>query len=126
MKKERALYWVLTVLFVLPTAGGGIPEFLGLGPASVVATMAHLGYPLYVMKILGLAKILGGLAVLTGRWRGLKEWAYAGFTFDFLGAAASHALVGDRVEPFIPLVFLALMAGSYALWHRLETAEAAA
>ncbi len=40
-------------------AGSGLPELLALGPASTAAAIAHLGYPLYLMRILGLAKVLG-------------------------------------------------------------------
>lgn len=123
--KNKTAYWVLTLLFLLPTAGGGVPEALGLEPASIAATMAHLGYPAYLTRILGVAKVLGALAILSGRRRGLKEWAYAGFAFDFLGAAASHAFVGDRGPAFVPLVFLALMAGSYLSWHRIDDASPA-
>ncbi len=123
MKRNEIAYWLSTLLFLLPTAGGGVPELLWQGPSSTAAIMTHLGYPLYVMRILGFAKILGALAIVTNRNPRLKEWAYAGFTFDFLGAAASHAFVGDKVQPFIPLAFLAALSVSYVSWRRLEEAS---
>jgi uncharacterized membrane protein YphA (DoxX/SURF4 family) len=82
--------------------------------------MQALGYPLYVMKILGFAKVLGGIAILTGRFPRLKEWAYAGFAFDFLGAAASHALAGDAKGAVAPIGFFIVLMISYALWYKTE------
>lgn len=62
-------------------------------------------WALYLMKILGFAKILGGAAILYGKFPRLKEWAYAGFAFDYLGAAASHVFANDSVNAIPPLVF---------------------
>lgn len=121
MKKDKWIYWIFTALFVLPMAGGGIPELFS-APAQLLATMAHLGYPPYLLKILGFAKIAGAVAIVSGFSPRLKEWAYAGFAFDLLGASASHFFAGDKTEPFIPLVLLLLMSVSYAYWHRLEEA----
>ena len=89
-KREKITYWVLTALFLLPMAGSGVPELLVGGPAATAASIVHLGYPLYLMRILGLAKILGAVAIVTNRSRTLAEWAYAGFVFDLVGAVASH------------------------------------
>ncbi len=83
-KIQRIGYWVFTALFLVPMAGSAIPELLVGGPASTAATMVHLGYPLYLMRILGLAKVLGAMAILTRRPRRLMGWAYAGYTFDLL------------------------------------------
>jgi hypothetical protein len=88
-------------------------------PASTVATLVHLGYPLYLMRILGLAKVLGGVAIVSGRSRTLKEWAYAGYTFDLLGAIASHLIVGDRPFAAVPAIVLALVLTSYVQWARV-------
>lgn len=116
--RGRIAYWVITLLLMVPGAGGGVIELFTGGPASVAQTLTALGYPLYVMKILGLAKVLGGVAILTGRSPRLKEWAYAGFAFDFLGATASHVLAGDAVHAPAPFVFFLLLMTSYWLWHR--------
>lgn len=77
--------------------------------------IAALGYPSYLMTILGVAKLLGVIALLTPGLPLLKEWAYAGFAFDMLGASASHAFVSDPVPSVIvPLVVLGLGGVSYA------------
>jgi len=117
-KREKITYWVLTALFLLPMAGSGIPEVLVGGPAATAASIVHLGYPLYLMRILGLAKILGAVAIVTNRSRTLAEWAYAGFVFDLVGAVASHLIVGDGPIAVAPAVMLALVLASYRFYPR--------
>jgi len=116
--QQKVVYWVVTALFLLPMAGSGVPELLFEQPASTVTTLVHLGYPLYLMRILGLAKILGAVAIVSGRSRTLKEWAYAGYTFDLLGAVASHLIVGDGAFAAVPAIVFALVLTSYLLWTR--------
>jgi hypothetical protein len=64
------------------------------------------------------AKLLGALAILYGRPSALKEWAYAGFTFDLVGALISHAVMGDRQPLIFPALLLILMVVSYVAWKR--------
>lgn len=75
--------------------------------------MQVLGYPLYLMKILGAAKIVGAIAILTGYSKTLKEWAFAGFAINSIGATASHILAGDSANAPMPLVFFILLMGAY-------------
>ncbi len=117
-KRNKIIYWVLTILVLAPTAGSGIPELFTSGPAPVIQAFHTLGYPLYLMKILGFSKILGALAILTGRIPLMKEWAYAGFAFMFLGATASHLLAGDTVHVPIPFTLFLLLMGSYYFWKK--------
>lgn len=116
--KARIAYWAITLLLVVPGAGGGLIEVFTGGPASVAHTLTALGYPLYIMKILGSAKVLGGIAIVSGRSPRLKEWAYAGFAFDFLGATASHLLAGDAAHAPAPIAFFLVLMASYALWYK--------
>jgi hypothetical protein len=117
-KRNRILYWTLTLLVLLPTAGSAFPELFAGGPRATVQSYQLLGYPLYLMKILGFAKILGAVVILTGRSRRIAEWAYAGFGILFLGATASHLLAGDPTHAPIPLLFFVVLAGSYAFWSK--------
>lgn len=119
-KGSKIGYWILTILVLVPVAGSGIPEFLGNPPANVLQSFQTLGYPLYLAKILGFAKILGALAILAGRSTKLKEWAYAGYTFLFLGATSSHLLAGDFAHAPFPFVFLLLLIASYYLWNKIK------
>lgn len=78
--------------------------------------MQHLGYPPYFAAMLGAWKLLGALAIAAPGFPRLKEWAYAGFAFDLIAAAASRAAVGDGAADIVaPLVFLALVVASWAL-----------
>jgi uncharacterized membrane protein YphA (DoxX/SURF4 family) len=78
--------------------------------------MVQLGYPIYLLTILGIWKVLGGIALLAPRFPRLKEWAYAGTLFDLTGASASHAFHGDGPwHVVVPLVLAALALGSWAL-----------
>lgn len=63
--------------------------------------MLHLGYPLYLVTIIGLWKLLGAIAVLAPRFPRLKEWAHAGTSFNFTGAVASHAVSGSGASALI-------------------------
>jgi len=79
-----------------------------------VDQMTHLGYPVYLLTILGVWKILGVLAVLIPKFPRLKEWAYAGFFFAMSGAIISHIVSGDSVkEIFPPLLLLILTVVSW-------------
>ena len=106
------VYWATTVLFCAAFAAGGSGHLVRAEP--VAEGMATLGYPAYVMTILGVAKLLGVVALLVPGKALLKEWAYAGFAFDLLGATASHLFVGDPPADVLPpLVLLAVGAASY-------------
>jgi uncharacterized membrane protein YphA (DoxX/SURF4 family) len=82
----------------------------------MVAGMAHLGYPAYFMLILGVWKILGGVAILVPGLRLVKEWAYAGMMFDLTGASASHLASGDDLGHILtPLAIAVVVVASWAL-----------
>lgn len=114
MNKRVIAYWLTTMLFCLAMTSGGA---LNLLRAEIQKeSIQALGYPEYLMTILGVAKLLGVIALLMPGVPLLKEWAYAGFTFDLLGAAASHAFVGDpAIEVLLPLIILSIAAASYWL-----------
>lgn len=117
-RRNRIIYWILTLILFIPATAGAVVEVFTNGPASIVKIMLALGYPLYLMKILGVAKILGGIAILSGKLPTMKEWAYAGFSFDFLGATASHILTGDATYALFPWTFFLFLMISYFLWHK--------
>jgi len=110
-------YWVPTVLVALNSVSGGIYDALR-APAAM-AVFDHLGYPAYFATLLGIAKVLGGLALLLPVPRVLREWAYAGLTFDVVAASVSILAVGDSVGHIaIPVFVLALIQLSYRGWRR--------
>jgi hypothetical protein len=114
MKAKSIGYWAATGLVAFAFGAGGVADLLGA--PEVATSMAHLGYPAYVMTILGAWKLLGAAAVLAPGAPRLKEWAYAGMVFDLTGAAASHAAAGDGAAKALPpLVLTALVLASWAL-----------
>ena len=115
-KRARWIYWIVTAPFVVTMMVAGLTYLSGASFS--VNGITHLGYPAYVCKILGVAKLLGGIAILYGKFRTLKEWAYAGYTFNLLGASASHAFSGDNVGKIIvPIIILGFLMASYRLWR---------
>lgn len=82
----------------------------------MVESMTALGYPVYFMTIIGLAKLLGVVALLVPGQPLLKEWAYAGFTFNLMGVTSTHLFGGDPASEFLPpVVLLFVGAASYLL-----------
>jgi uncharacterized membrane protein YphA (DoxX/SURF4 family) len=107
-------YWVATALIVLEMIVGGSWDLLRT--AYVRGLMDQLGYPEYMLSILGVWKLLGALAIVAPRFPRLKEWAYAGMIFDLTGAAASHAICHDFGQKIVITLTLALVAiASWAL-----------
>jgi hypothetical protein len=85
--------------------------------------MAHLGYPDYVMSILGAAKVAAAVAILQWRSPLLKEWAFAGFAMTCYGAFFSRLAVGDGgMDLMFPSIFFFIMLVPYYIWKRAEAA----
>ena len=117
LKKNKILYWLFTLPFALMMLGAAIAYLMNV--QAIVETIAHLGYPPYFLKILGVAKLLGVIGIVWGRFYTLKEWAYAGFTFDFAAAFASHLFSGDPfLEAMEPVMAFGILMGSYIFWKR--------
>lgn len=99
-----------------------IPDVLMIEEA--IEIFRHLGYPSYLLPFIGVAKILGVIAILAPGFRRLKEWAYAGLVFDLIGALYSHIAVGDPISSWVfPLIGLALVTGSYFLYHAVYRSD---
>jgi uncharacterized membrane protein YphA (DoxX/SURF4 family) len=113
MSGKVAAYWTATLLFSAFMAYNAY-AYLSRDP-KMAAAMASLGYPPYFPIILGIAKILGVIALLVPNAPRTKEWAYAGFTFTMIGAFFSHLASGQPREAVMPIVVLIVMAISYLL-----------
>jgi hypothetical protein len=88
-------------------------------PAAVEIVNTRLGYPNYFLPFIGVAKLLGIVALLVPGFPTIKEWAYAGFVFDIVGALYSHICVGDPPGQWLPIFIpLILLAGSYVFYHK--------
>jgi len=119
MKRYTLASWTVTGLMAVLMLLSAVPDVLGVPGA--VTVFEHLGYPTYLLLFLGTAKIFGVTAVLVPGFLRLKEWAFAGLTFDVSGALYSHLSVGDPPTAWLPaMLALALISGSYVA-HRSRT-----
>jgi len=106
-KRNRIIYWIVTVFLSFGMLAGGIQQMLQIGGYNEIVT--GLGYPLYLLSLLGVWKILGVVAILVPRFPLLKEWAYAGFFFAMSGAAISHFAAGQSFVEAVPSLILLLV-----------------
>jgi DoxX-like family len=114
MNARPATYWITTTLVALALLSGGAAYLLRV--AEPLRGMAEARLPPYFVTLLGIWKVLGGLALLAPRLPLLKEWAYAGIAFDLSGAAVSHFAMGHpAARVVVPLVLLGIAAASWAL-----------
>jgi uncharacterized membrane protein YphA (DoxX/SURF4 family) len=115
-KKNKIIYWIATAWLALGMASTGIVQLFkakeGQGGADMIA---HLGYPVYLLTLLGICKILGAVAVLIPKFPLLKEWAYAGFFFIMSGAVFSHMAAADPVKEIFPSLLLLVL--TVVSWH---------
>jgi len=119
MKTTKILYWVFTGLVF---AFEGVMPALTFNSEMAKQGISHLGYPDYFRVALTIFKVLGGLILILPFFKGrIKEWTYAGFTFDFVFASISiFAVDGFGGEGFFPLIVLAVLAVSYYCYHKLQ------
>lgn len=111
-RTSRIIYWIFTCWLALGMVSTGIVQLIRIPEEE--ANFTSLGYPLYLMTLIGIWKLLGSVAVLAPRFPLLKEWAYAGFFFTMSGAAISHIAAGHSIgKVFPPLLLLALTAISW-------------
>ncbi len=121
-KTLLTLYWAVTIIFALFLLMAGTVEAMRNPEGQEI--MRHLGYPVHIMTIIGVGKVLAGVALLQPWFRTVKEWAYAGVTFNLLGACAARASAGDSTILILsPLIFLAVMLLSYYLWKKTGQSE---
>jgi hypothetical protein len=110
-KRNKIIYWIATVWLALGMTVTGAGQLIkmkeGQGGVDMVT---HLGYPAYLITLLGVWKVLGVIAVLIPKFPLLKEWAYAGFFFIMTGAMFSHIATGDPVSSLFPSLLLLVLA----------------
>lgn len=116
MKKTNVFYWIFTGLFAAFMAFTSIPDVLMMPDA--MTFIQQLGYPTYFVPFIGVAKLLGCVAILIPGFPKIKEWAYAGLCYDLVGALYSIvATTGFKIEiSFMFLAFLLLFL-SYRYYH---------
>jgi len=119
MKKINTAYWIITALFsafmIFSSIGG-----LTFDEQAVAMLHEHLGYPLYFIRLISVAKIIGAIAILLPFVPArVKEWAYFGFFIDLLAAIVSFAAVGDPMAQWAPMfLFVGVLVWAYILHHK--------
>ncbi|MEL7587469.1 MAG: DoxX family protein [Prolixibacteraceae bacterium] len=111
-KRNKIVYWISTVWLALGMVSTGIVQLIKM--QEEVDLITNLGYPVYLLTILGIWKMLGVVAVLVPKFPLAKEWAYAGFFFAMSGALFSHLAVGAGAkELFGPVLLIVLTVVSW-------------
>jgi len=113
------LYWIFTILFaglMIFSAVGGIQ------PNKDTVAMLHdgMGYPIYFIQFISIAKLLGSITILIPGLNRIKEWAYAGLFFDLSGAIYSGVAVAGKFDPMMLMMLVWIIPGvlSYYYWHK--------
>lgn len=106
-KRTRIIYWIATAWLALGMVSTGIVQLIRL--PSEVDNFTQLGYPIYLLTLLGVWKILGTVTVLMPKFPLLKEWAYAGFFFVMSGAIISNLASGNPVSSIVPSLLLLIL-----------------
>lgn len=107
------IYWIATIFLSFGMVAGGTQQMFQIDGYNEIVT--SLGYPLYLLSILGIWKIFGVIAILLPKFPLLKEWAYAGFFFVMSGAFVSHIVVGQAFVETVPSLILITMI--LLSWH---------
>jgi uncharacterized membrane protein len=108
-KRNLAIYWTTTGLMSVGMLGSGLAQIAHA--KEMIDLVVPLGYPLYILYIIGVWKILGVITILVPGFKILKEWAYAGFFFVMTGALISHLASADYslkglIGPFMQTIFI--------------------
>jgi len=121
-KKIKITYWITTILFAGFMALSAIPDIIK--EAEAMKFIMALGYPEYFIPFIGVAKLLGSLAICMPFLRRIKEWAYAGLFFDLIAAVYSVIMVGGmNVGVLFIGTVMAIGAASYVLNLKMNQAR---
>ena len=113
-KRNKIIYWVATLWLSLGMVSTAVVQLMK-HPAEVDKITKQLGYPVYILTIIGVWKLLGVVAVLVPRFPLVKEWAYAGFFFAMSGAAISHIIMHHGMGEVFPSLLLLML--TVASWY---------
>jgi len=109
-KRNKIIYWIATIWLSLGMVATGTGQLVKMKAGQGgVEMITHLGYPVYLLTLLGVWKILGVVAVLIPKFPLLKEWAYAGIFFVMSGAIFSHIATGDPISALFPSLLLLIL-----------------
>ena len=121
MKKINIIYWISTGLFSAFMLFSAIPDILFVPEAKEI--FKQLGYPMYLIPFIGIAKLLGAITILVPGFTRLKEWAYAGLVFDLIGATYSTICIDTPIQDWIFMIIpFSVVTVSYIFYHKKRKA----
>jgi uncharacterized membrane protein YphA (DoxX/SURF4 family) len=114
-RTRKIVYWTATIVLASGLIGSGAQQLLRVEGVEAWAPpyawgIKQLGYPVYVLTILGTWKLLGAAAILAPRFPLLKEWAYAGIFFLLTGGIFSHVASDNPWYQNVPASLLLILA----------------
>lgn len=125
MKRINIIYWIVTGLFAAFMIFSSTSNIMK-SPEAVAMLHDQLGYPIYFIPFIGVAKLLGSITLVIPGFPRLKEWAYSGLIFDLIGATYSFYSIGEPFFAWAPMfIFIALGFASYWLYHKRASLKAA-
>jgi hypothetical protein len=118
-KTTNTIYWTSTILFALLMIFSAVG---GIQPSQQAIELIHdgLGYPIYFIQFISVAKLIGAVAILIPNFNRIKEWAYAGLFFDLSAAIYSGIASSGKFDPLMITMLVWIIPGilSYVFWHR--------
>lgn len=86
---------------------------------STAEMMDKMGFKPYLLQGLAVAKAVGIIVLLIPGWPRIKEWVYAGFAYDLIGATYGMIAIGMSPKDwFIMPVAIIILAVSYIYFHK--------
>ena len=118
-KTTNTLYWTFTILFAVLMIFSAIG---GIQPSQQAIELIHdgLGYPIYFIQFISIAKLIGAVAILIPNFNRIREWAYAGLFFDLSAAIYSSIASSGKFDPLMITMLIWIIPGilSYVFWHK--------
>ena len=118
MKTKRIFYWAVTILLAAMMLVSGTAYLIKT--ADFTKEFTALGFPLYIIVPLGIAKAIAAIVLLNNQYKKLVEWAYAGLFFDFSLALSAHLMIGDG-ESALAIIAILLLSISYHYKDQVRT-----
>jgi len=123
-KTTHTFYWTFTILFALLMIFSAVG---GIQPSQQAIELIHdgLGYPIYFIQFISVAKLIGAVAILIPNFNRIKEWAYAGLFFDLSAAIYSGIASSGKFDPLMITMLIWIIPGilSYVFWHKRKLNE---
>src|SRR4026207_2048825 len=99
-KTINLIYWISTIIFAALMIFSAVG---GLQPQQQAIQLMHdgLGYPVYFIQFISIAKLIGSIVILIPGLNRIKEWAYAGLFFDLASAIYSGIAASGKFDPMM-------------------------